>query len=606
MIMWSAPSASKPLKKFKTFWLSPLMLGAQLEQRQGRSWVPLAFFSRKLSDSEKKYSAFDRELLASYSAIKHFSHFLEGRLFTLYTDHKPLTFALTSQTDGYPRQTRHLSFIAEFTTDIQHIKGKFNVVADTLSRLNTIGTTADATNPNHLNSLTTDPPEGDCINFDYLAKDQVNSEEMASYRTATTGLVLKDVDIGSSTLLCDILMGVPRPVLPMLWARPVFNKIHDLCHSGVRPTQKAIAKRFMWHGMRRDIRHWCKECPDCQASKIHRHTRSPLTERLPPSDRFRSLHVDLVGPLPESQGMTYLFTIIDRLTRWPEAVPLPDAHASTCATALLHHWVARFGVPEDITSDRGRQFTSSLWTQLNNLLSIEANTTTAYHPQAYGMVERLHRQLKASLKARTTNSNWFAELPMVLLGIRSSWRVDPGCSPAELVYGSTLRIPGEFLQPRDARTGEPDLPFLKHLQHTMRSLQPPTPRFHGYHPVYVPASLASSDFVYVRRDSHKHPLQRPYDGPFRVLNKNDKYFTVEVKGRSETITIDRLKAAFVTQLTTCKDNTPAPAKPPLAAPPGSWPETVPPASSALPSGDIPGPSTATRSGRISRRPARFH
>ena len=66
-------------------------IGAQLEQRKGRSWVPLAFFSRKLSDSERKYSAFDRELLASYSAIKHFRHFLEGRSFTLYTDHKPLT-----------------------------------------------------------------------------------------------------------------------------------------------------------------------------------------------------------------------------------------------------------------------------------------------------------------------------------------------------------------------------------------------------------------------------------------------------------------------------------------------------------------------------------
>ena len=93
--------------------------------------------------------------------------------------------------------------------------------------------------------------------------------------------------------------------------------------------------------------------------------------------------------------------------------------------------------------------------------------TTAYHPQANGMVERLHRQLKAGLKARTTWPNWFAELPMVLLGIRSSWRVDHGCSPAELVYGSTLRIPGEFLQSRDARTMEPDLPFLRELQRTM-------------------------------------------------------------------------------------------------------------------------------------------
>ena len=146
-------------------------------------------------------------------------------------------------------------------------------------------------------------------------------------------------------------MGNPRPVLPTSWTRQVFNQPHKLSHAGVRPTQKAIAQRFVWHGMRRNIRKCCKECPDCQASKIHRHTRAKLTERLPPSDRFCSLHVDLVGPLPQSQGMTYLFTIIDRFTRWPEVVPLPDAHASTCASALLQHWVARFGVPEDITSE---------------------------------------------------------------------------------------------------------------------------------------------------------------------------------------------------------------------------------------------------------------
>ncbi|GFN90008.1 Pol polyprotein [Plakobranchus ocellatus] len=107
-------------------------------------------------------------------------------------------------------------------------------------------------------------------------------------------------------------------------------------------------------------------------------------------------------------------------------------------------------------------------------------------------------------------------------------------------------------------------------------------------------------------DSHKHPLHRPYDGPYRILNKNYKCFTVEVKGRLEIIIIDRLKAAFVTHLTTCDDNTPAPAEPPLTAPSGSRPETVPPAPSVLLSGGNPGPSKATRSGRILRRPSRFH
>ncbi|GFN94719.1 transposon ty3-g Gag-Pol polyprotein [Plakobranchus ocellatus] len=296
---------------------SSTSVGAQLEQRQGQSWVPLAFFSRKLSDAEKN-----------------------------------------SETDRSPRQTRHLAFIAEFTTDIRHIKGKFNVVADALSRITTTSNAADTLNICPVS--TSHPVEVDWTDFAQLAKDQIQSGEMASYRTATTGLILKDIDIGPSTLFCDTSLGVTRPVLPVSCTRPVFNKIHGLSHPGVRPTQKAIAQRFVWHGMKRDIRQWCKECPDCQASKIHRHTHSALTKRPQPSDRFRSLHVDLVGPLLESHGMTYLFTVIDRFTRWPEAVPLPDAQASTCATALLHHWVARFGVPEDVTSDRGRQFTSAL------------------------------------------------------------------------------------------------------------------------------------------------------------------------------------------------------------------------------------------------------
>ena len=97
-------------------------IGAQLEQRQGRSGVPLAFFSRKLSDSEKKYSAFDRELLASYSAIKHYRHFLEGRSFTLYTDHKPLTTPLQSQADRSPRQTCLSSQNLPLTFDIHVLR----------------------------------------------------------------------------------------------------------------------------------------------------------------------------------------------------------------------------------------------------------------------------------------------------------------------------------------------------------------------------------------------------------------------------------------------------------------------------------------------------
>ena len=113
-------------------------LGGVLEQRAGQAWAPIAFFSRKLSDAEKKYSAFDKELLAAYSSVKHFRHFLEGRPFVIFTDHKPLTHAMTTSAPKTPRQTRHLCFLSEFTTDIRHISGKDNVVADALSRVNAL------------------------------------------------------------------------------------------------------------------------------------------------------------------------------------------------------------------------------------------------------------------------------------------------------------------------------------------------------------------------------------------------------------------------------------------------------------------------------------
>ena len=93
----------------------------------GPGGAPIAFFSKKLSPAEVKYSAFDRELLGVFLAIKHFRHILEGRLFTVWTDHKPLCGALGSAAEKSPRQTRHLSYVSEFSTDIQHVAGVSNV-----------------------------------------------------------------------------------------------------------------------------------------------------------------------------------------------------------------------------------------------------------------------------------------------------------------------------------------------------------------------------------------------------------------------------------------------------------------------------------------------
>ncbi len=121
-----------------------------------------------------------------------------------------------------------------------------------------------------------------------------------------------------------------------------------------------------------------------------------------------------------------------------------DITAVTVASTFVCGWIARFGVPSTITTDRGRQFESALWEQLTRLLGTQRTCTTAYHPIANGLVERLHRQLKAALKTYPIPEHWTTSLPMVLLGIRTALKEDPSCTAAELVYGTTLRLPGEF------------------------------------------------------------------------------------------------------------------------------------------------------------------
>ena len=110
-----------------------------------------------------------------------------------------------------------------------------------------------------------------------------------------------------------------------------------------------------------------------------------------PSWRFSHVHVDLVGPLPSSQGYSYLLTMIDRTTRWPEVIPMSSISDESCVHAFISAWVSRFGVSAVLTLDRGCQFTSSIWTGVCSVLGISASNTTSFHPQSNGMVERFHR-----------------------------------------------------------------------------------------------------------------------------------------------------------------------------------------------------------------------
>lgn len=506
---------------------SDIAVGAVLEQHIQGSWKPLAFFSRQLRPPEKKYSAFDRELLGLYLAIRHFRYFLEARPFIAYTDHKPLTFAFAKISDPWSsRQQRHLSYISEYTTDVRHVAGKENSIADALSR-------------NAVNSVTAQ------LEIDYNAMATAQREEnMDAYRTANTGIILEDVKFGAddTTLLCDVSTGIPRPIVPTTWRYKVFQAFHNLSHPSIRTTCSLISSKFVWQGLKKQVSTWAKECIPCQTSKVQRHIKAPLSKFELPERRFDHIHVDIVGPLPPSQGCTYLFTIMDRFTRWPEAIPIAEASANTCARALVSQWVARFGIPSHITSDRGAQFTSKLWASMAKQLGTHHIRTTAYHPQSNGLVERFHRHMKSALRARLSGPNWMNELPWILLGIRTAPKEDLKTSSAELVYGSPLTVPGDFIPSSPAEEAEK---FLPKLRKKVTGFVPVPTERHGATTSSVPRDILKSQYVFVRRDNHRSPLDRPYEGPFKVLHADPKVFTIEKGGKPDRVSIDRLKPAHL-------------------------------------------------------------
>ncbi len=154
---------------------------------------------------------------------------------------------------------------------------------------------------------------------------------------------------------------------------------------------------------------------------------------------------DLVGPFTvTSEGYTPMFTMVDRTTRWVEAVPVLGTSMRIGAEAFFRGWISRFGVPDQRTSDRGAQFTSEVWASLCSRLGIQHLLTSAYHPKLNGLLERFHRHLKEALRTRLVS----------VLGLRTAPKQDSNISSAEMVYGLPLTLPGEMCSPPEITSQE--------------------------------------------------------------------------------------------------------------------------------------------------------
>jgi hypothetical protein len=175
--------------------------------------------------------------------------------------------------------------------------------------------------------------------------------------------------------------------------------------------------------------------------------------------------------------------------------------------------------------------------------NISHRQTTAYHPESNGAVERLHCRLKDTLRALAAAATWSEELPFVLLGLRAQLREDTGLSPAEAVFSAQIVLPNEFLQNDEFSVDT----IVKKFAKTLHVSAPSLPRHNSSTelPSELPVELLSAPLVWVHQGGLVPPLQPLYDGPYVVLRRSPRSFTIRVGSRDEVIAISRLKACMV-------------------------------------------------------------
>ncbi|XP_069163371.1 uncharacterized protein [Procambarus clarkii] len=237
-------------------------------------------------------------------------------------------------------------------------------------------------------------------------------------------------------------------------------------HGGISKTFHRLAKGFYWPHMKEDVRHFCKTCHACQvAGKANQPVpKAPLYPIPSIGEPFEHLILDIVGPLPPAtSGVKYLLTILDRVSRYPEAIPLKTITAKVLVKQLLW-FISRYGLPKTIQTDQGSNFMSHLFRRQIADLGIRQVTSSAYHPESQGALERFHQTLKGMLRkfCYDRQSKWVEELPYLLFAVRSVPNESLGISPFEMIFGHSVRGPLEVARDHwlDAETNEDIVDWL--------------------------------------------------------------------------------------------------------------------------------------------------
>ncbi len=233
-------------------------------------------------------------------------------------------------------------------------------------------------------------------------------------------------------------------IVPEALQKPVIKLYHDYAHVSAPKTQQLIQKNFWWPQMASDIQRWCDTCIVCATINQGKPGRTKLCRPEPPMGPWELLQLDFIGPLPSAKGRyRYCLVIIDKFSKWVEAIPTRNNSANTVARVVANQILPLWGAPIQIESDQGTHFTGQVMKQICQMLNIKQRFHIPYRPQSSGMVERANRTIKESISKQVAQhkNQWIDALPTVPTILRATPSKATGISPFELMTGRVMKLP---------------------------------------------------------------------------------------------------------------------------------------------------------------------